>query len=85
MFPNYCVSQDYKEAQDPAKFKSEKTGRGPLVGKWQQSCNPVMTCYKLVTVEFKWFGLQTKVESMIQKVSISTIDVARTSWSRLPG
>ena len=21
-----------------------------------------MTCYKLVTIEFKWFGLQTKVE-----------------------
>lgn len=60
--------QDYKESEDPSKFKSEKTGRGPLVGKWQQTSNPVMTCYKLVTVEFKWFGLQTKVESMIQKV-----------------
>lgn len=62
--------QDYKEAQDPTKFKSVKTGRGPLGPKWQQSCDPVMTCYKLVTVEFKWFGLQTKVESMIQKVCI---------------
>ncbi|RWS16681.1 phosphatidylinositol transfer protein alpha isoform-like protein, partial [Dinothrombium tinctorium] len=29
--------------------------------------SPVMTCYKLVTVEFKWFGLQNKVESFIQK------------------
>jgi hypothetical protein len=29
--------------------------------------NPVMTCYKLVTVEFKWFGLQTRVENFIQK------------------
>lgn len=28
---------------------------------------PVMTCYKLVTCEFKWFGLQTRVESFIQK------------------
>lgn len=26
-----------------------------------------MTCYKLVTCEFKWFGLQTRVEGFIQK------------------
>lgn len=26
-----------------------------------------MTCYKLVTCEFKWFGLQSRVESLIQK------------------
>ncbi|KAK9510294.1 hypothetical protein O3M35_005111 [Rhynocoris fuscipes] len=28
---------------------------------------PVMTCYKLVTVEFKWFGLQSRIENFIQK------------------
>lgn len=50
---------DYKPDEDPTKFKSEKTGRGPLVGPdWKTKVNPVMTCYKLVTVEFKWFGLQ---------------------------
>lgn len=27
-----------------------------------------MCAYKLVTCEFKWWGLQTKVESMIMKV-----------------
>jgi hypothetical protein len=26
---------DYKPTEDPSKFHSEKTGRGPLVGKWQ--------------------------------------------------
>jgi len=26
-----------------------------------------MTCYKLVTAEFKWFGVQTRVESFIMK------------------
>lgn len=26
-----------------------------------------MTCYKLVTVEFKWFGLQNRVENFIQR------------------
>ena len=30
-------SADYKPHEDPAKFKSEKTGRGPLVGKWQDT------------------------------------------------
>lgn len=53
------ASADYKEDEDPTKFKSQKTGRGPLQGpNWKESVDPVMTCYKLVTVEFKWFGLQ---------------------------
>jgi len=57
---------DYKAEEDPLKVKSEKTGRGPLVSKtWRQEVDPVMTCYKLVTIEFKWFGLQTKAESII--------------------
>ncbi|KAL7303043.1 hypothetical protein TKK_0004261 [Trichogramma kaykai] len=65
---DFVASSDYKEDEDPSKFKSEKTGRGPLVGKdWKHSVNPVMTCYKLVTCEFKWFGFQTRVESFIQK------------------
>ncbi|XP_039297702.1 phosphatidylinositol transfer protein beta isoform isoform X4 [Nilaparvata lugens] len=58
---------DYKKDEDPSLFKSEKTGRGPLTGKWIEKVDPVMTCYKLVTVEFKWFGLQTRVENFIQK------------------
>lgn len=32
-----------------------------------------MCAYKLVTIKFKWWGLQNKVENFIQKVS-------RTSW-----
>ncbi|XP_076060255.1 phosphatidylinositol transfer protein vib isoform X1 [Oratosquilla oratoria] len=58
---------DYKADEDPTKFKSEKTGRGPLKGRnWWEGLDPLMTCYKLVTVEFKWFGLQTRVEKFIQ-------------------
>ena len=30
-------SSDYKPHEDPTKIKSEKTGRGPLVGKWQDT------------------------------------------------
>lgn len=58
---------DYKSTEDPKIFKSEKTGRGPLTGQWTDKVNPVMTCYKLVTVEFKWFGLQNRIENFIQK------------------
>ncbi|KAH9632696.1 hypothetical protein HF086_016895 [Spodoptera exigua] len=47
-------SADYKPETDPTKFKSTKTGRGPLVGPtWKNDVKPVMTCYKLVTAEFK--------------------------------
>ena len=60
------ATSDYKPDEDPTKFKSEKTGRGPLVNSnWRNEVEPVMTCYKLVTIEFKWFGLQSKVESFI--------------------
>lgn len=34
----------------------------------QTDC-PYMCAYKLVTVKFKWWGLQNKVENFIQKVS----------------
>lgn len=61
-------ARDYKLSEDPTKFKSQKTGRGPLVGKnWHQDCEPVMCAYKLVTVEFKWMGLQNRIESFIMK------------------
>jgi len=59
-------SKDYKEDEDPTSYRSEKTGRGPLKGDWIKTATPIMTCYKLVTVEFKWFGLQGKIESFIQ-------------------
>lgn len=58
---------DYKADLDPQKFKSQKTERGPLLGNWRENCQPVMTAYKLVVVEFKWWGLQSRVESFIQK------------------
>ncbi|MEE6469236.1 hypothetical protein FKM82_008546 [Ascaphus truei] len=67
-------SKDYKPEEDPAKCKSAKTGRGPLDPDWkktlaQQKDCPHMCAYKLVTIKFKWWGLQNKVESFIQKVS----------------
>ncbi|XP_071477116.1 phosphatidylinositol transfer protein alpha isoform-like [Diadema antillarum] len=58
---------DYKEDEDPTKFTSEKTGRGPLVEDWKETQDPIMCCYKLVSFEFKWWGLQTKVESVMKR------------------
>ncbi|KAJ8312796.1 hypothetical protein KUTeg_010169 [Tegillarca granosa] len=60
-------SSDYKAEWDPSIYKSEKTGRGPLKGQWIDQVQPVMCAYKLVTVKFKWFGIQGKVENFIQK------------------
>jgi len=44
---------------------------------WAKDHQPVMTCYKLVTADFKYWGLQTKVEAMIdgyeQKLFRSTL------------
>ncbi|VDN14414.1 unnamed protein product, partial [Dibothriocephalus latus] len=37
---------------------------------------PVMCAYKLVTCRFQWWGLQTQVENLIQRVSIS-LDICR--------
>ena len=61
--------KDYKESEDPTKYKSEKTGRGPLGKTWKENTKPMMCAYKLVTCEFKWFGLSGKIENYIQKVN----------------
>ena len=53
------------EDEDPTTYQSEKTGRGPLTGPWQKDANPKMTAYILVSVLFKWFGLQTRCERII--------------------
>ncbi|KAK2870737.1 hypothetical protein Q8A67_023264 [Cirrhinus molitorella] len=63
---------DYKPDEDPAIFHSEKTGRGPLGPDWKKELlakpdAPRMCAYKLVTVKFKWWGLQTKIENFIHK------------------
>ena len=65
--------KDYKGDEDPQKFNSSKTGRGPLTTpNWRDEVDPVMTCYKLVTIEFKWFGLQNKVESLFKYIILMT-------------
>lgn len=60
---------DYKQDQDPSLYRCERANRGPLAKDWKESpAHPFMCAYKLVTCEFKWFGLQGTVEGRIQKV-----------------
>ncbi|XP_055339764.1 phosphatidylinositol transfer protein alpha isoform-like [Paramacrobiotus metropolitanus] len=64
---DYVDPKEYKAEWDPSKFRCEKAQRGPLTGNWKDTADPVMCCYKLVTIEFKWFGIQSKVESWSHK------------------
>ncbi|XP_030273575.1 phosphatidylinositol transfer protein beta isoform-like isoform X1 [Sparus aurata] len=61
---------DYKEFEDPARFQSTKTCRGPLGPNWKKellNSQNRMCAYKLVTVNFKWWGLQKRVENLIHE------------------
>ncbi|TNN20269.1 Phosphatidylinositol transfer protein alpha isoform isoform 1 [Schistosoma japonicum] len=62
------IASDYDPSCDPRIYQSVKTGRGPLVGPrwWENTDLPIMCAYKLVTCEFKWWGIQGRVENMIQ-------------------
>lgn len=55
--------KDYKPERDSVLFKS-KTGRGPLAPGWMKvpGVSPVMCCYKVARVAFKYFPMQGTVE-----------------------
>lgn len=73
---------DYVKSEDPAFYKSEKSGRGPLSENWleeywkevqgkpQPSPNgkALMCAYKLCRVEFRYWGMQTKIEKFIHDI-----------------
>ena len=62
---------------NPTTFVADKADppRGPLTDKdWAKSAQPVMTVYKLITIEFKWFGLQTQVESWMMSYEEKLLD-----------
>uniref|UniRef100_A0A7E4VPV7 Phosphatidylinositol transfer protein n=1 Tax=Panagrellus redivivus TaxID=6233 RepID=A0A7E4VPV7_PANRE len=58
---------DFNDENNIHQFTSEKTGRGPLNEGWARKHKPVITAYKCVSVNFKWFGLQNRVEKAIHK------------------
>ncbi|KAL3530615.1 hypothetical protein ACH5RR_009937 [Cinchona calisaya] len=46
-------------------FQSAMTGRGPLLDGWQERCNPVMTAYKLVTIDVPYWGFGSRLEQAL--------------------
>ncbi|NXH83320.1 PITM2 protein, partial [Edolisoma coerulescens] len=65
---------EYKAEEDPKLYKSVKTKRGPLSEDWIQEYKnnpgkyPVMCAYKLCKVEFRYWGMQSKIERFIHDV-----------------
>ena len=77
-------SGDYKSEEDPELFKSKQTGRGPLEMDWLQKYSKaardpgsnmaIMCAYKLCKVEFRYWGMQSKIERFIHDVGESSAD-----------
>ncbi|KAK4872443.1 hypothetical protein RN001_014472 [Aquatica leii] len=88
---------DYIKDEDPKLFRSEKTGRGPLSetwledywreveGKLQPLANgkSLMCAYKLCRVEFRYWGMQTKIERFIHDVALrkTMVRAHRQAWA----
>jgi membrane-associated phosphatidylinositol transfer protein len=72
-------SSEYSREEDPRVFKSDKTGRGPLTDSWREEYAnmvkqngggvnggvAIMCAYKLCRVEFRYWGMQGKIERFI--------------------
>uniref|UniRef100_A0A8C6M1V3 Cytoplasmic phosphatidylinositol transfer protein 1 n=1 Tax=Nothobranchius furzeri TaxID=105023 RepID=A0A8C6M1V3_NOTFU len=58
----------YKESEDLRYFQSKKTNRGILQQGWIDTQDPIMCSYKLVSVKFEVWGLQTRVEQFVHKI-----------------
>lgn len=75
---------EYPKEQDPRSFVSQKTNRGPLTENWlaehwaevmgkPQPTNKnmsLMCAYKLCRVEFRYWGMQTKLEKFIHDTAL---------------
>ncbi|KAL6054062.1 Membrane-associated phosphatidylinositol transfer protein 2 [Balamuthia mandrillaris] len=62
----------YKKEEDPTLWQSKKKGRGPLQNKWQES-QPIMCCYKFVSVEFRYTGFQKRIEKYMQQMMFDLV------------
>uniref|UniRef100_A0A4W3J589 Phosphatidylinositol transfer protein membrane associated 2 n=1 Tax=Callorhinchus milii TaxID=7868 RepID=A0A4W3J589_CALMI len=79
---------EYKTEEDPKLYKSTKTGRGPLSESWVDEYKnvpekmPVMCAYKLCKVEFRYWGMQSKIERFIHDVGLRKVMLRahRQAW-----
>lgn len=78
---DYIPPHEYLVEEDPKLYQSLKTKRGPLSDDWIEEIQqgpgqtPVMCAYKLCKVEFRYWGMQSKIERFIH-------DVGRSSRAR---
>ncbi|XP_057602637.1 membrane-associated phosphatidylinositol transfer protein 2 isoform X6 [Hippopotamus amphibius kiboko] len=77
---------EYKTEEDPKLFHSTKTQRGPLSENWieeyKQQVFPIMCAYKLCKVEFRYWGMQSKIERFIHDTGLRKVMVRahRQAW-----
>ncbi|XP_028621705.1 membrane-associated phosphatidylinositol transfer protein 2 isoform X2 [Grammomys surdaster] len=77
---------EYKAEEDPKLFQSAKTRRGPLSENWIQEYKkrllPIMCAYKLCKVEFRYWGMQSKIERFIHDTGLRRVMVRahRQAW-----
>ncbi|AWP07143.1 putative membrane-associated phosphatidylinositol transfer protein 2-like [Scophthalmus maximus] len=82
------ATHEYKAEEDPRLYKSAKTQRGPLRDDWIEEYNnnpgktPIMCAYKLCKVEFRYWGMQSKIERFIHDVGLRKVMVRahRQAW-----
>ncbi|XP_069686277.1 protein retinal degeneration B isoform X6 [Periplaneta americana] len=88
---------DYVREEDPKIYVSQKTGRGPLSDTWLEDywneCKgqkmpltngkSIMCAYKLCRVEFRYWGMQTKLEKFIHDVALrkTMLRAHRQAWA----
>ncbi|PAV56229.1 hypothetical protein WR25_15680 isoform A [Diploscapter pachys] len=59
---------DYDKNTDPKLWHSEAANRGPLERDWTENRKtPLIYAYKMVSIKFKWKGLQKMIEKAVQK------------------
>ncbi|XP_055775793.1 membrane-associated phosphatidylinositol transfer protein 2-like isoform X9 [Salvelinus fontinalis] len=79
---------EYMQEEDPRIYRSDKTNRGPLQEDWIEEYNnnpgktPIMCAYKLCKVEFRYWGMQSKIERFIHDVGLRKVMVRahRQAW-----
>lgn len=85
---DFIAPHEYLAEEDPKLYKSVKTQRGPLNDDWIAEINnnagkmPVMCAYKLCKVEFRYWGMQSKIERFIHDVGLRKVMVRahRQAW-----
>ncbi|XP_058821213.1 protein retinal degeneration B isoform X1 [Topomyia yanbarensis] len=91
------LGADYTREEDPTLYVSERTGRGPLGENWldehweevKGKSQPtarnmsLMCAYKLCRVEFRYWGMQTKLEKFIHDVALrkTMVRAHRQAWA----